>query len=208
MTRRQSYRDLATWLLAQVPRLGATRLVTVDGPAGSGKTSFADHLRATLGVGVVVHLDDLYEGWSGLDDALWNRLDNGVLVPIGAGRPGGYRRYDWDREQFAEWHEVAPEQVLIVEGVGAGQRGVDGRATLRVWVEAPEALRLQRGLDRDGVALREQWLRWLTVEAEHFAREETRARAELLVDGDAPSDSATSYSVVEDRRKTRADAAE
>jgi uridine kinase len=73
--------------------------------------------------------------------------------------------------------------VLVVEGCGAAQRSVDAFASLRIWVEAPAALRLERGLARDGEAIRAEWERWMTLEAEHFARESTRERADVLVDG-------------------------
>jgi len=200
VARQQSYRDLADWLLTHPPRLGATRLVTVDGPAGAGKTTFALRLADRFHDVRVIHLDDLYEGWAGLDAGLWQRLDQGLLVPIAAGRAGGYRRYDWGAGAFAEWQEVAPPQLLIVEGVGSGQRGVDARATLRVWVDAPQALRLERGLQRDGDALRPQWTRWLRSEAVHFAQHDTQARADLVVDGAAPAPSDAAYAVVTDRR--------
>ena len=50
-------------------------------------------------------------------------------------------------------------------------------------VEAPEDLRLARGLERDGALLEDQWRRWMRDEAEHFAHDDTSARADLVVDG-------------------------
>ena len=56
---------LADRVRAAVPLLGRTRLVCVDGPAGSGKTTLADRLVTALGPGAaVVHMDDLYAGWT------------------------------------------------------------------------------------------------------------------------------------------------
>ncbi len=51
--------------LSRPPTLGAGRLVCVDGPAGSGKTSLADAV-ARRTAAQVVHMDDLYGGWDGL----------------------------------------------------------------------------------------------------------------------------------------------
>lgn len=167
------------------PRLGTVRLVVVDGPAGSGKTTFADRIARALDGAQVVHMDDLYEGWSGLDDAVYRRLEEWVLAPLRAGRAGRYRRYDWDAGRFAEWHDVPVAEALVLEGVGAAARPVDGCAVVRVWVEAGADVRMTRGVARDGESLRGQWERWMRREAEHFAADGTRERADVLVDGEA-----------------------
>lgn len=176
-------------VLTAAPRLGTVRLVVVDGPAGSGKSTFAGALADALrrepepaddGV-ALLHLDDLYEGWAGLE-GVWERLADGVLAPLADGRPGRYRRYDWEREDWAEWHEVPVPAVLVVEGCGSAPRGADPLAVLRVWVEAPADVRLARGLSRDGEHLRARWLDWMVGEAAHFAVEHTRERADVRID--------------------------
>jgi uridine kinase len=175
--------ELAERVRAAPPRLGATRLVCVDGPAGSGKTTFAARLAAALGPGTaVLHMDDVYAGWT-LDGAV-ARLTAGVLEPLAAGRAGSYHRYDWGAERFDDdLTEVPVPEVLVVEGCGSSPRALDGWTTLRIWVEAPPQLRLARGLARDGDHLAEHWHRWQRVEAAEFAREDTRARADLRIDG-------------------------
>lgn len=177
---------LAAAVARSAPLLGPVRLVCVDGPAGSGKSTLAGALAAHLGDGcAVVHLDDLYEGWAGLA-GVWDRLEAQVLAPLAEGRPARYQRYDWLVGAFAEWVEVPVPAVLVLEGCGSAPRAVDGRAVLRVFVEAPDDVRLARGLARDGEALRDHWLAWMREEAAEFAREDTRARANVVVDGTAP----------------------
>lgn len=172
----------------RLPGVGApepwrrTRLVCVDGPAGSGKTTLATQLALRFAC-QVVHLDDLYEGWEAGPDGGARRLGEWVLEPLEAGRPGRYLRYDWVRGEYAEAHGVEPAPVLVVEGCGAGARQVDGRAALRVWVEADDAVRLSRGLARDGSDAREHWLRWMADERTHYATERTRERADVRLDG-------------------------
>ncbi len=172
--------------LAASPRLGPVRLVCVDGPAGSGKTTTAARVvGAATARGVttrVVHLDDLYEGWSGLEGSLWPRLSAQVLEPLRRGLPGRFQSYDWHAGAFADWVEVPVPALLVVEGCGAARRACDPVAVLRVWVEADAALRLERGLARDGEHAREQWLRWMDDEHVHFTRERTRERADIRLD--------------------------
>jgi uridine kinase len=165
--------------------LGRGRLICVDGPAGSGKTTLADAVAAAAaraGTVDLVHMDDVYEGWHGLDDAL-PRVARDLVEPLRAGRPGRYRRYDWHARRLAETRTVEPVDVLVLEGVGSGAAADPAAITTLVWVEAPRDLRLRRGLERDGEALRAEWLAWMADEERVHAREQTRARADLLVDG-------------------------
>lgn len=159
-----------------------TRLVCVDGPAGSGKTTLATQLAVEL-VCQVVHMDDLYEGWEAGPDGGAARLRSWVLDPLAAGSAGEYRRFDWEAGTYAEAHTVPPAPFLVVEGCGAAARQVDPWAVLRIWVEAGDEERLRRGLARDGAAARPHWLRWMADEAAHYAAEQTRARADVHLDG-------------------------
>ena len=168
-------------LLASRPAtLGAGRLLCVDGPAGSGKTTLAAAVAGAAGATVrVVHMDDLYAGWDGLPE-VDAQLD-GLLRPLAGGRPGHYRRYDWHAAAWAETVDVAPMDLLVVEGVGSAPRRTADLVTVLVWVEAPHDLRMRRGVERDGEAFAPHWERWARAEADHFAAEGTRERADLVV---------------------------
>jgi uridine kinase len=178
-----TFARLAERVVGGQPRLGATRLVCVDGPAGSGKTTFADRLAAACGPdATVVHLEDLYAGWT-LTGAV-ARLSAGVLRPMAEGRPGAFHRYDWTTGRFSACLTAVPvAPVLVVEGCGSSPRALDPWTTLRVWIEAPVAVRLTRGLTRDGAALEIEWREWQRTESVEFAREGTRAAADVRVDG-------------------------
>ena len=175
--------------LDREPTLGAGRLICVDGPAGSGKTTLAEALRAGFDElnqrrARLVHMDDLYAGWSGLGQ-VDEQLD-GLLRPLAEGRSGEYRRYDWVEGRFAETVVVEPAPLLVLEGVGSGAARFAELQTVLVWVEAPYDLRMRRGLDRDGDAFAPYWEQWARDEAVLFERDQTRARADVRVDGSRP----------------------
>ena len=131
-------------------------------------------------------MDDLFDGWRGLPGAL-PRVARDLVDPLRTGRPGSYRRYDWAAGRFAEERTVDPVDVLLLEGVGSGGSAYDDVVTCLVWVDMPRDVRLARGLERDGPQVREHWLPWLEDEEAVYARERTRERADVLVDGTGAS---------------------
>jgi uridine kinase len=176
-----SYADLARVIRDRPARAGATRLVGVDGPAGSGKSVFAERLGAALSA-TIVCLDDLTPAWSGPDKEAAILVER-VLRPLALGGHARYQRFDWVRNEYVEWRAVPRGPTLLVEGVGSGSRIVRPYLSMLIWVEAPTALRLTRGLERDGEVYRPQWDRWREREDRLFRLEETRECAEIRVDG-------------------------
>ena len=163
------------------PRCGETLVVAVDGPSGAGKSVLAAALAERLGSVPVVHMDDIYPGWDGLVDAV-PHLHDFVLAPLARGERAAYRRFDWDRQEYAEWHELPAAPVLLVEGVGSGARQVQEFVSVLVWVEADREVRFARGIARDGDAYLPHWQRWAAQEEAHFAADRTRDRADLVLD--------------------------
>ncbi|GIG91924.1 uridine kinase family protein [Plantactinospora endophytica] len=195
----ESYAELAARILRRPARLGQTRLVAVDGPSGAGKTLFAGRLAVALDAATarvepvtpVVHTDDLLDGWAD-QFTFWSRLDEWVLAPLRAGRPGRYHRYDWTLGRFEPgWTVVPPAPVVILEGVSSARTLIAPELALSVFVTAPARLCRDRALARDGAALVPQLTVWRRGERAHFAADRTVERVDLVVDGAAgPLDSA------------------
>jgi uridine kinase len=164
--------------------LGTGRLVCVDGPAGSGKTTLATALAGLVREGdgplTVVHTDELLQGWRGLP-GLAGTLED-LLRPLADGRASHWRRWDWLADGWAERHAVSPGGLLVLEGVGSWARRIADLVTVLVWVEAPPDLRLRRGMARDGEQMRAHWEQWMVDEDALHAAEGTRAHADLTVD--------------------------
>ncbi|MGB0100971.1 MAG: 4-amino-4-deoxy-L-arabinose transferase [Nocardioides sp.] len=165
--------------LSRPPTLGDGRLICVDGPSGSGKSTLAQALAALSETATVVHMDDLFEGWSGLPSI--DAQLTGLLRPMADGGPGSYRRYDWERAAYAETVSVPPTPLLVLEGVGSGSVTVADLTTVLVWIEAPPDIRMARGIERDGDAFAPHWEAWARAEDDHFSRHRTRERADLTL---------------------------
>jgi cytidylate kinase len=80
------------------------------------------------------------------------------------------------------WHDLGRPAALILEGCGAGALRFAAAVSVLAWVEAPEDVRHARALQRDGEQVRPYLEQWWTLEAEHFRRNDTRARADLVID--------------------------
>ncbi|MEU6129256.1 uridine kinase [Saccharopolyspora sp. NPDC047091] len=171
-------------LLAAPARLGPVRVLAVDGPSGAGKSTFADLLLSRLGAvdARLVRTDD-FATW---DEPVewWPRLRAGVLEPLAAGSPGGYRRTEWPggRPVPGAHVPVPVPEVLVLEGVSAARAAIAPRLSTVVWVEpVGAALRLERAVARDGEDARGELRRWQRFEQEWFAADGTRARADVRI---------------------------
>jgi uridine kinase len=161
---------------------GNTRVILIDGPAGSGKTTFAHHLAQTLNGSPVISMDELYNGWhKPLSDDLYARMAQQIFTPLQQETNIRYQKYDWHESRFENWIEVANSDYLIIEGVGAMHPKNLDRACLKVWLEANEKLLLKRVLGRDGEHIREQMLVWQKMEQEYFKKCKVADKADFAL---------------------------
>ena len=170
------------------PLCGDTKIITVDGPAGSGKTTLANELAHELGDSVgemsVIHLDELYEGWdSALDEKLFERISAWILAPIRSGLNPKHLKYDWRQGKYTTWSELPLTPVVIIEGVGSGHTSLRELVSQAIWVEADEHLLLDRVVQRDGEAVRDEMLIWKSREQIYFDLNQVKESADIQVRG-------------------------
>jgi len=161
-------------------RCGAMRVVAIDGPSGAGKTDFTTALAERLPSAQVLHMDDLYPGWDGLAQAI-TALHERVLAPLARGEEAAYQRWDWEHDRYAEWLSLPAAKLLLVEGVGAGAKPGWWLESVLIWLEADRDERFRRGIERDGELYLPHWQHWADREETHFADDETRSRADLII---------------------------
>lgn len=190
MTPREVSRHEAIGEVARLAhgRPGRTLLVGIDGRAGAGKSTLATAIADAVAGAVIIAVDDfagpLVPEWD------WARLHEQVLAPLGAGRPGRYQRWEWNRDEGAEWHDVPTGRLVVIEGVSSTRSELAADWACRIWVDAPREVRLQRALERDGAQMLPHWLEvWMPAEEAYIARERPRERADLIVSGTEPGDS-------------------
>ncbi|GAA1492213.1 ATP-binding protein [Curtobacterium herbarum] len=149
-------------------------VVLVDGRSGTGKTTLGTALAGELDA-TIVHLDDVYPGWDGLQAAA------DAVVRDVLGVPSGYRRWDWGRSEPADWVPLDAAAPLVIEGCGALSRASAPLASFRVWLTAEEGERRRRALDRDGEVFARQWDRWARQEEAFIASEMPQTLADEVL---------------------------
>jgi uridine kinase len=171
---------------------GFTR-IAVDGCGGAGKSTFARKLARWAGDAQIVAMDDFYKPASRREKSLdvslvgslfdWQRLEREVLRPRSSGVAGRYQRYDWASDKLAEWHDLAPTGLVIVEGVYTARLELAAYYSFIFWVEAPREERLRRGIARNGQASHDRWQNeWMPAEDEYVRTHLPQQRADVVVD--------------------------
>ncbi|WP_417562703.1 hypothetical protein [Microbacterium sp.] len=154
----------------------ARTVVLIDGRSGAGKSTLARLIVRQWPQAQLVALDSLYPGWDGLDAGA-ELARTRILQPHRRGEHASWPRWDWAAGAPGEEHDVDPGAPLIVEGSGILTPQTATLADVRVWLDAPDAQRKQRALDRDGELYRPFWDRWAAQEERHIARDGPQALA-------------------------------
>jgi uridine kinase len=179
------YAAIASEVKRSRAQCGDVRVIAIDGPAGSGKTTLAAGLARELKNCPVVHMDDLYNGWTqDLMVELGQRINQQVLQPISQGLTSNYQQFDWYKNSFTSQIEVPVHEFLILEGVGSASIVIADLITYLIWIEAKPDVVDERIVRRDGEAIRPHLLAWHAKEAHYFAEQETKRRADMLLSGD------------------------
>ena len=175
---------LSQQILQSPKRCGNIRLVTIDGPAGSGKTTLAKAVHQHTASSAVIPMDGLYNGWTdALAPELWDRIYQLILQPLSQGRAAQYNAFNWVTNAFDTAVEIEPTEVIILEGVGASHPSVKAFSSLNIWISAPEEVLLNRVLERDGIHIREEMLAWQLAEREYFTQFDIEAEADIHLTG-------------------------
>ena len=151
-------------------------VVLIDGGSGSGKSTLAAALSTRLNA-QLVHLEDLYPGWEGLEAASSQLFEEILSSPSPR-----WRGWDWQRDVVTRWRSLDAELPLVIEGSGALSRRNRERATFGIWLELAEETRKERALRRDGDRYAPHWDGWASQERTFADRERPAELADVVVD--------------------------
>ena len=185
----------AACALIETTRLAHGNVIAaIDGAGGAGKSTLANGIRAAFGSASIVQVDDFYRPLSddqraALDPHLgyeryfdWQRMRDRALVPLRGGTPARYRRYDWTTNQLAEWIEVAPCAIVMVEGVYSTRPELRALIDVAIFVDTPREERRHRMASRGHNP--QDWIeRWMAAEDWYLENIRPAQHADLIVEG-------------------------
>jgi uridine kinase len=183
--------DLVRKLIFQnPPKNGKFYLVAVDGRGGSGKTTLSNLLLAVLPEFVLLHGDDYFEpanngiAWGYFND---KRFVKDVVKPLEAGKGFTYRPYDWHTDPHTSNQQITVEHGLILERGYSFDFPLNW--DLKIWVETPREVCLERGLEREHMEIersKKAWEVWQKAEDDYVHRFRPQETADLVLDGAKP----------------------
>jgi uridine kinase len=191
------YKTVVSEISNRVRELSASKqliLIGIDGCGGSGKSAFAAELSQSLDAAQIIHMDDFYRtsqernsetnprsiGWQ-FD---WQRLETEVLKPLTTRGFAQYRQYDWNTDCLAEMRNIRAQSPIIIEGVYTLRPELLSYYDLRLWINCPKDLCLQRGMKRDGEQSRSRWEDdWMKEEERYMIACSPHLHAERIIDG-------------------------
>lgn len=164
---------------------GQTKIICIDGPAGSGKTTLAKSLSLYLNSCPIIHMDEIYEGWEdALGEQTTKNLMQWIVEPLNSSNKIVFYKYDWNKESRSEKIEIKAPEFLIIEGVGSAVPSVSIKACLKIWIEVAQSTGLNRVLKRDGVQIQTQMNQWQKIEKTFFLQNLTKENSDIWIDGD------------------------
>lgn len=175
--------------LSSKPKNNHFYIVAIDGRGGSGKTQFAEYLKTLLPDFIFISGDDYFEPvenekvWGAFND---ERFIEDVITPLKKGNEFIYHPYDWSTRQ------ISSKKIIVEKGIVLDRCysfGFDIDWDVKIWVETPRELCLERGIQREHLP-REQalaaWEVWQRQEDEYIQQNHPMDKADIVIYGDKP----------------------
>jgi len=177
-------------LLRAASKTAAPAILAIDGRCGSGKSTlgkmWAEEWNADL-----FHMDDFYlQPHQRTDERLKEpggnvdreRFLHEVLLPLKAGQPIVYRRFDCGTFTFDPPKSISPKRIAIIEGSYACHPALRNYYDLRIFLDIDPEAQIERIEKRNGPeALKRFQSIWIPLEETYFRECEVRECCDLIL---------------------------
>jgi uridine kinase len=169
-------------------------IIGIDGLGGCGKSTLSKELLVIAKNTEIVHMDDFYKTENmrkELDINYeigcffdWRKLEREVLIPFSNNIEITFQKYDWPSDSLKNWQNISNGSNLIVEGVYSTRKELSKYYDYKIWIDCPPEIRLARGIERDGIEIKEYWQNvWMKQEDEYLEKHKSFLEADLIILG-------------------------
>jgi hypothetical protein len=165
--------------------------IVIDGRGASGKSELARYLRDSLPDYVFLEGDDYFEPVSGMiqwGEFNLERFEHDVLGPLRTGTTFTYRPFDWHAKP-----NITEQLITVTAGLCLERCfsfALPFAWDLKIWVETPRDVCLDRGVARETVPHDRALTAWRTVwqprEDAYIEQRRPGQIADLVLDGTRP----------------------
>lgn len=171
------------------PKNGIFYIIAVDGRGGAGKTALTEYIAKLLPDFTVLNGDEYFEhAENTIAFGVFNeeRFKKEVLEHLQNGETNfEYHPYDWHKEPHFQDKELKITEGIIIERSSSFAFSLD--YDLKIWVQTPAKLALQRSQERDEMPLEQGYRSWKEVwkpqEDAHFEKYKPLETADIVIDG-------------------------
>ncbi len=164
-------------------------ILSIEGGAGSGKTTLAKRLQEKFG-GNVYHMDDFFlppkmrtvERLSTPGGNVhYERFYEEVVRGIFSKKPFSFGVFDCSCGEITRKIEMPPARLHIVEGVYSAHPRLSEMYTLRIFLEVDEETQRARILARNGERAELFFTRWIPMENRYFQAFEIKENSDIIL---------------------------
>ena len=159
-------------------------IITIDGRAGAGKTTLANHISRSCDLKIstsVIHMDDLYNGWTDPFGTPFLGALHTITQAHLVGEACEIQKYDWYKSEYGPPETHSPSQLLILEGVGSSSSHIREYVSASIWIEIKPEVGLERVLTRDGTSIENEMHQWLKTQEAFFTLEQSAEVADFAL---------------------------
>jgi uridine kinase len=162
-------------------------VIAIDGFGGSGKSNLSRQLLKLLRDGLIIQTDDFikYPHETNVFEHDWEAIENKVLKRLKEVTSVTTKTYDWHTLKAVTDEQSTIQKYILFDGIGLLEPKYLKYYNLKIWIDCPYELALERGKKRDredqGVDHDQLWDEvWGPGSQQYFERAQPHKRADIL----------------------------
>ncbi|HUD05412.1 MAG TPA: hypothetical protein VMR18_00610 [Candidatus Saccharimonadales bacterium] len=184
--------NLKEKILSKTPKNGKYYLVAIDGRGGAGKTTLTKYMSSLLPDFIFINGDGYFEPTP--NSVAWGEFNNErfeleVIEPLRNGKNKiAYRPYNWHKKPPITERIINIDKGICIERSFIFSFDLDW--DLKIWLETPPGVALERAQVRDQMPLEQglkAWLEvWQPMEDKHINKIKPLETADIVINGTRP----------------------